>query len=272
MELGVEGLRTAEQVRSDITERFEKRMNNEIASGSVLDFYNTAIGETLEDVYQEIENNKNPHLWSKLYGAQLDDMGVMLNCPRDVDENDTSYRYRLMNWVLKNEASNTTAITDVLLNSTYASNIEFCPFTKGSGTATCYIIPKDYNDVTITNALQEAHQKVAKIASPSLYVEYIIPTIRNVKFQIFISGNDSADLDIIKENLTNEIREYVNTIAPQDFLEVGAINKMGVSQPNINYFNVVELLIDDEPVGSISVVQELDSKFIFDDIIWEEVD
>lgn len=264
-------MRTADQIHNDIVSRFELRLNDKVAAGSVLDFYNTAVSKTLEDVYQEIENNKNPHLWSKLYGQQLDDMGTMLNCPREIEENDTSYRYRLMNWVLRNEASNTTAISDALLNPTYASNIEFRPFTKGSGTATCYIIPRNYNEETVASALQEAHEKVSKVASPSLYVEYIIPTIRNVRFQIFISGTAEVDLDIIKENVTKEIREYVNAIPPQGVLEIGAVNKIGISQPNVNYFNVIELLVEDEPVGAVRLMQELDSKFIFDEIIWEEV-
>lgn len=263
-------MKTASEVLADLKERFEKRVQNTIASGSVLDFFNTSVSETLGDVYKEIEANKNPHLWSKLEGDQLDDMGTMLNLPRKTNEADLSYRYRIMDWVLANEASNETAINDALLNTTYASNIEFKTCTKGCGTATCYVIPKDYTTETISNALKEASDIIKKVADPTIYVEYIIPTIRGVQLQIYISVSDDADLDTIKDNIESEVMEYINTIAPKDYLEVGKINKIGINQPNVDYFSVLSMTINDEVTDSIKVLQELDSKLLFDEIIWTE--
>ena len=263
-------MRTASEILSDLKARFEKRVQDTIAPGSVLDFFNTAVSETLGDVYKEIDANKNPHLWSKLYGEQLDDMGIMLSLPRKTNEDDLSYRYRLMNWVLANEASNETAISDALLNPVYASNIEFKPYTKGCGTATCYVIPRDYQLETIDNALEEASSIVKRVADPTMYVEYIVPTIRGVRLQILLTVSDDADIDTIKENIQSEIMEYINTIPPKEYLEVGKINRIGISQPNVTYFNVLSMIINDEVEDSIKVLQGLDSKFLFDEIIWEE--
>ena len=265
-------MRTASEILQDLKNRFEKRVQNTIAPGSVLDFYNTSVSEALGDVYKEIEANKNPHLWSKLYGKQLDDMATMLNLPRKANEDDLSYRYRLMNWILANEASNETAISDALLYPTYASNIEFKSCTNGCGTATCYVIPRDYSLDTIDKALKEASDVVKRVADPTTYVEYIVPTIRGVRLQIFISVSEDADIEIIKENIRLEIMEYINTIPPREYLEVGKLNKIGIKQPNVDYFNVLSMTINDEVVDSIKVVQALDSKFIFDEIIWTEGD
>ena len=103
-------IKQANEIQKDITSRFEERIQNQIAAGSTIDLYNVAISETLQDVYQEIENNKTPHIWSSLEGWKLDDTGTMFNLPRKTGENDANYKYRLQRWLLSNEASNTTAI------------------------------------------------------------------------------------------------------------------------------------------------------------------
>lgn len=259
-------MRTSDTIQKDIALRFEDKTLKKTQEGSVIDMYNVAVAETLEDVYQEIEDSKNPHIFTGLVGQELDDTGFWVNCPRKVNEDDQSYMYRLKNWTLKNEASNTTAISDALLNPTYASNIDYVPFTKGSGTATCYVIPKYYDNTTISNALAEAAEIVKKIASPSLFVEYIIPAIRSVKLQIFIESG--GDITLVKSNIEKKIKEYTNTIAPTGKLKVGDINRIGVIEAQVSYFSVLSLIINNEEVTDIEVLQEIDSKFLFDEITW----
>lgn len=261
-------MKTSDTIQKEITARFENRTLRPVQTGSVIDLYNAAMGETLEDVYQEIEDSKNPHIYTGLHGQDLDDTGFWVNCPREINENDENYMYRLMNWMLKNEASNTTAISDSLLNPTYASNIQYLPFTKGSGTATCYVIPKYYDSATISNALAEAAKVVKKIASPSLFVEYIIPAIRAVKLQIFISTNSNGDNTLIKSNIEKKAKAYINAIPPGEYLKVGELNKIGVNETKVDYFSVLSLIIDNEEAAEIEVLQEIDSKFLFDEIIW----
>lgn len=260
-------MKTYDDIFTDISNRFESKANDSIAEGSVVEFYTAAVAESMAAIYQDIEDNKNPHIWSKLYGEQLDDMGVMLNCARKEDENDISYRYRLMNWVLSNEASNKTAISDALLNPEYASNIEFVPYTKGSGTASCYIIPKSYDEDIIEKACVEAENIIKKIANPSLYVEYIIPTAKPVTLQIYISSG-KGDLEAIKKDLETRISLYINTIAPKDYLDIGYINKLGVNTSCVDYFSVLSIIIDDVVYDSIKILQGLDTKMIYDKINW----
>lgn len=262
-------MRVASEIKTDIQSRFEKLVGQGIAKGTLIDLYNVAISKAMEDVYQTIEDNKNPHIWSTLSGIRLDDMGTMLNIARKTGELDETYRYRIMNWVLTNEASNETAISDALLSPEYSSNISFYPYTKGSGTATCYVIPRSYDDEIIEKALQEAADKVSKIASPALHVEYVIPTIRPVQLQIFISSGD-GDLSLIKSNLEGQIKEYINALAPGEYLEAGVINRMGMEQSHVDYFNVMSIIIDETPIGSIKELQGVDTKMLFDAISWTE--
>jgi hypothetical protein len=260
-------MKSSDTIQKNIALRFEDKTLKKIQEGSVIDMYNVAVSETLEDVYQEIEDSKNPHIFTNLSGQQLDDTGFWVNCPRKDAEDDQNYMYRLMNWMLANEASNDTAIQDGLLNVTYASNIDYVPFTKGSGTATCYVIPKYYDNETISKSLAEAAAIVKKKASPSLFVEYIIPAIRGVKLQIFIEAG-KGDIVLIKNNVERKIREYINVIPPGEFLKVGEINKIGVNEPGVDYFSILSLIIENEEVKDIEILQEIDSKFLFDEIIW----
>lgn len=263
-------IKQAEEIQKDITNRFEERIQNKIAAGSTIDLYNVALSETLQDVYQEIENNKTPHIWSSLEGWKLDDTGTMFNLPRKTGESDANYKYRLQHWLLSNEASNTTAIQNALLAPfEYVSNVNYFPYTKGAGTGTCYIIPKSYDTETINNAFDEVYTIVKKVASPSLFVEYIIPTIIGIKLQIYISSIN-GDLTTIKNNLEAKISEYINGIAPGEYLEVGEINKIGINENNVDYFNVTSLLVDNVVINNIRILQEIDSKMLYDEIIWAE--
>ena len=264
-------IKTAKQIQQDITNNFKTLIGKDIAFGSTIDLYNTAISKIGQDIYTEIENNKTPHIWSYLEGEKLDDTGIWVNLPRKENESDDNYKYRLQKWMLSNEASNTTAIQNALMNLEYASNVDYQPYIKGSGTGVCYIIPKSYDIDIIKKALNEVYTIVKKVASPSLYIEYIIPTVKAVKLQIYISSQ-KGDLETIKSNLTKDISVYINKIPPNEYLKVGDINKIGINSNNVDYFNVTAVLIDNIVSDKINILQTIDTKMLFDKIIWIEGD
>ena len=263
-------MRTKEEIKRSLIQKTEEKFNDTVAEGTVLDFLINSLSEEMEGVYQEIENNKNPHIWSKLQGKELDDTGTMVNLSRKTNQDDSTFKYRLMNWTLSNEAGNETSISDELLTPTYASNIEFKPCTKGSGTATCYVIPKDYSDESIQKALQEAHEKVKTKVSPTTWVEYIIPTIKGIKMQIYIAVTEGTDIKIVKQNIDRKISEYVNSVAPNDYVDIGAINKLGINTDNVEYFNVLSVLVDDVVKNERKLLQDYETKYIYDQTTWVE--
>ena len=253
------------KIYEDIKNRFEVKTGE--TTGSVLDMFSMSVAQTDEEIYQEIEKNKTPHVWTYLSGGTLDATGLWVNCPRDVGENDSSYRYRLMQWMLKNEACNNTAIKVALLNPVYASNIEFVSLTNGCGTGTCYVLPRRYTEENIKASLEEARTRISKIASPTIYVDYIIPEIKSISFEIYLKTSN-GDETIIKEQLTSKIKEYVNTVPPKEYLEIGRINKIGTNLSQVDYFNVLSLIVNGEQLNKIKILQEIETKFIFDNIIW----
>lgn len=262
-------IKTAEEIRTDIKDDFENRISANVQDGSAIDLFTGAISSVLEDNYTEIENSRNPHVWTSLEGEYLDATGTWVNLPRRVGEGDESYRYRLMNWMLTNEASNATAINDALLNLTYSSNAEYVPKTHGTGTGTVYVIPKEYTTETITNALQEVQKNVSEIACPGEHIEYIVPAIKPVTLSIYISS-ENGDIAAIKSELEDEIKEYINSIPPKEYLSAGTINAIGVTKEGVDYFNVLSISVNYNQIDTLRVVQELDTKMIFDTIEWIE--
>ena len=124
-----------------------------------------------------------------------------------------------------------------------------------------------YEEPYISDALQEAKTKIESICSAGTYVEYIVPTIRNVILEIFMHSDD-GDIDAIKKNVAAQIKKYIDGLAPGDYLEIGKINKLGIETPDVNYFNVISLFVDNDETDRIKVLQNIDSKFIFDSIKW----
>lgn len=259
-------MKTSEEVYESLKSNFEDKIKDEIQTGSVIDIYNKTIADECRDMYQYIEDNKNPYLFTNTFGEDLDSLGYWVNLTREENETDEHYKYRLKDWLLTSEASNTTAITNSLLSPEYASNIQYVPYTYGSGTATCYIIPNEYEEETIAAALEEAEELIKDVVSPSLYVEYIVPSIRGVKLNCFLST--TGDETTIKSNISKKIQDYVNGIAPGDFLSIGEIIKLGINENGVEYFNVVSVFIDEEQTTDIQIIQELETKFLFDETIW----
>lgn len=259
--------KTGDEVQTDIKSRFKNYTGKSFNDGSGMDLFAYAVSKEFEESYSTIENNKNPHIFSRLTGQDLDDTGFMLNIPRELNETDSDYFYRLMNWTLSNEASNDTAIQNSILNLTNASNAKYIPMTKGVGTGSVYIIPNAYDDTTEAAAIKEVKDKINAIATDGLEIEYIIPTLRAVKLLIYVESK-KGDLTAIKTAIQASIMSYINGIAPGEYMEVGQINKIGITENLVTYFNVAAVYINNDEVYDTEILQEVETKLIFNEIAW----
>lgn len=259
------------EIHEQIKLRFNYYTKNNITNNSVMDLYALAIADVLEKLYIEIEAAKMPHLYTKLNEKSLDDLGFLLATPREINESDAQYLYRLMNWKYSAESSNSRAINTALLNRTYASHAEYIPMTNGSGTGTVYIIPKTYDEREVVgNSIKECIEVMQKISSKSVYVEYVVPEPRGVTLHIGITFDELGDKDIIKSNIESLIKEYVNNIPPNRNLLVGEINKIGVKHDYVKYFTLLQAFIGDKETKSTEILQRLEDKYLLKEIIWSE--
>lgn len=260
-------MKTLDDIYNSLREKFYNRTKLEVAEGSVIDNYFNSVSCGIEEAYNEIENNKNPHIFTKLQGSDIDSMGMLVGCVRRADEDDKTYLYRMINWNTSNQASNSTAVETALSSMTYASNVTYVPFTQGVATATAYIIPKKLENADL--AIAETKERLEQVISTGTYVDYVVPTLLPVRLVAYISA--SRDLDNVKENITAKVQEYINNIAPGDNLEIGAINKIGVNEANVDYFSLTQMYINNKEHQEITAVQKLEEKFLFDEIIWNVV-
>lgn len=253
-----------------ISDRFYKNTNIDIKRNTVVDNIFLASAEGINELYVEIEKNKNPYFMTNLEGSDLDSIGVLKRCARRPNEKDEEYYYRLINWNSINESSNRRAIESCFTALKYASTANYVPYTEGVGTASIYIIPKKYDEDTMAKAVEEVKNRVQKVTSPGSYIKYIIPKIVPVKVVAYFCSKE-GDEKLIKKNIEEKIKKYINSIPTKSNLEVGQINKIGVNEPGTNFFNVMQLYINGESTTNISILQKQGIKFIFENIIWWEV-
>lgn len=261
-------MRTAEEINQSILNDFTTVTEKTYRPGSAIGFYTNAVSRAMEDAYIEIENAKDPHIYTNLSGENLDKMGVFTNVSRETGESDATYLYRMMNWTYLKSGANLIAINDSLLNLEYSSNAEYHPGIYGAGTGIVYVIPNDYSDETIEKALAEAREKIRYVISPESYTEYIIPTPLPVVLLATIES-ENGDVDYLKSAISNTLKDYINKIAPNEYMSVGTMNNMALDIDNVDYFNINLMYINGESVTETKVLQNLETKLLFDQISWE---
>ena len=134
--------------------------------------------------------------------------GYFLQCPREENESDSNYLYRLSNWTQRNAACNQQAILDKCKELKYSSNQSYVPYTKGVGTATIYVIPLEYTDGAIVRALTEAREKVSTVLSPSSIVEFEVPEPKYIRIVSYLDIKSNSDKESIKINLTGYLFQH----------------------------------------------------------------
>lgn len=267
---GVNTIKSFEEIYSNIKKTFYSKTKIDVARGTVIDMIMYSISTVLSDIYKYIESNKKPYWFTKQRGEDLDSTGYFLQCPRLPDESDENYFYRIQNWTKRNAASNETAIEEALKTLEYTSGANYVAYTKGIGTATVYLVPNEYEEEYIKKAINEAQSKLSKVISKVSIVDYQVPQPAYIKIVAYLDVKENSDKEYIKRSIEQKVKEYVNQIAPGDRLMLGQINNIGLDMQNVEYFNVVQLYINNEEATSFEVLQTVNKKFLFEQFIWWE--
>ena len=265
-------IKSFEEIYTNIRDNFRERTNMDIEQRSVIDMIIKAIADSIHTIHKTIEANKKPYLFTKQEGEELDDTGYFLNCPRLDEESDSNYLYRLSNWTQRNASCNRTAIEDKCKELLYSAAANYIPYTHGLGTATIYLIPLEYSDTSITRALEEAKEKISTVIAPTSIVYFEVATPSYIRLVAYLDVKEGHDKDNAKLQIQNNIKSYVNAIAPGDKLLLGNINKIGLSVEGVEYFNTVQLFNNDEELADFELLQTLTAKFLLEEIVWWEVE
>ena len=265
-------IKSFEEIYLNIKKNFQERTGIDIESRTVIDMIFKAISDSIHSLHETIEKNKKPYLFTKQTGKELDDTGYFLNCPRLNNETDGNYLYRLSNWTQRNASCNKTAIEDKCKELNYSSAANYIQFTHGLGTATIYLIPLEYTKEGIIRALEEAKEVVSPVIAPTSLVYFEVAEPSLIKLVSYLDVKEGYDKNNIKLQIQLNVKKYINAIAPGDKLLLGEINKIGLNVEGVEYFNVVQLFNNDDELTDFELLQTLTAKFLFDEIIWWEVE
>lgn len=266
-------MKSLQDIYDNINKKFYEKTKIDVERGTAIDYFILGSSDMIKDAYDEIELNRTPHIYSSLSGDRLDDAAMLVGLTRHTDESDSNFMYRFLTWNVSNKASNLTAIENALTGLDYSSHVTYKPLAFGCSTAAAYIIPKEMTDIGKELAIAETKDRLSNVISPSTYVEYLVPRV--IPFSIVcLIKTRNADKALIKSNIEKKIIEYVNGIAPGEYLEIGTINDIGNDEQNVIYFNVSSVIVDNVEIGEISLLQKVESKFITsaDAINWVEVE
>lgn len=265
-------IKSFREIYNDLKDNFLNRSGLDVAPRSVIDMFFKAIADALHQIYNTIEENKKPYLFTNQKGEELDSTGFFLQCPREEGESDGNYLYRLSNWTQRNAACNQQAILDKCKELKYSSSQNYVPYTKGIGTATIYVIPLSYSESAITRALLEAQEKVSPVISPSSIIEFEVPEPKYIKLVAYLDVKADSDKENIKRIIQDGVKDYINNIPPGTSLYLGQINNIGLDTPDVEYFNVVQIFAGDDEITNFEILQTITAKFLFEQIIYWEVE
>jgi hypothetical protein len=110
------------------------------------------------------------------------------------------------------------------------------------------------------------------VINPSSRVEFKVPDPRRVRLVVYLDVVEGTDVALLKANLIKNIKEYINGIKPGDKLYLGQINKIGLAPKEVEYFNVVQVYINEDEATDFEILQVVEAKFLFDEIIWWNVE
>lgn len=261
-------MKDIKEISENIKNNFYKRTGYTIDRNTILDNYIMASSDGIHMSYQEIENNKNPHLYTNLKDDEIDDLGLLVNIPRRDGEDYETYHYRLLNWKKHYERGNRKSIESSLLNLRYSSNAQYVPLTQGAGTGTVYIIPKEYSDENNKKAIIEAQLRLDEVVSPDSYIEFLIVKPIPIRLTINLLTYKDTDVKNIKNIIEIEIKDYINNLAPGEVLSIIDIERIGINKDHIKYFSVVNMYVNDEIYNEYEIVQTIKSKMLLDSIEW----
>lgn len=263
---------TLTEIYDKLKSRFYEKTNIDVKRGTVIDMFFNSIADQFYQIYDTIEKNKKPYLFTQQTGEELDDTGSFVGIARLENESDENYLYRLASWTLNHASCNATSIDNKCKELVYSTGHNYVPYTKGIGTGTIYLIPLSYSEEDIELAINEAVEKVSLVIDPTSRVEFRVPDPISIRLVAYLDVKTDSDKETIKNQIIYKIKNYINGIAPGEYMYLGEMNKLGLSVDGVEYFNIVQVYEDDEEATDFEILQTTVAKFLFDQIIWWDVE
>lgn len=248
-------------IHNDIKKKFFSLSGIRVEPNGMIDFIMNATASMIYQIYVFVENNFTPYIYTKAKGRRLNDVGLSIGCPRNAEEEDNNYRFRVITWVKRAESGNEKAINSVL-STCLLSSCVYKSLANGAGTANLYVITK--NGVDEDKAIEEVKSKIENIVSSGVSVRIVIPEITYISIVFKIDNN------IHNELIKKSVEKYINKMQIGEIVSIGDLTRIGLEYNDIEFFAVSYIKINDELVSNYSdIVQGLENKLQIKDIFFE---
>jgi len=243
-----------EQVIKDGIERLNRTsLNIQGSSGKLarllLNIVNSIIGGT-NGAYDALRVNHLKAFLSTSYGDSLDAIGQLVNCMRNMLEDDEAYKYRISKSTQSLAAANEISIRLAALSITGVESVVIKEHTYGTGSFVVYVITN--NSVNSTSIMTSVKEAIDKVKAYGIKYELLTPIVNEVKLNMvvnFISGVSDNDKRIIYIDTKNAIVNFINNLHMEQSLILNDIITMvNTSNSKIRSSYITSLKINGKSV------------------------
>lgn len=241
--------KSRDQIVEDILKRLEE--GTEIVStepGSIVRTFSEVLSEEFSQFYSEVDLVSTMSFVTTAKGQFLDLLGVMLNCYRNVGEDDETFRYRITNYVYVLAGANQISIRLKLLEIPEVRDVIMEEFTKGTGSFTVYIITDAME--TSEDIIAAAQEVVEEHKGYGIKGEVKTPILISLKLVVRLILEESVSLaesTSIKESVRLALKNYADNIEIGGaFIITEAISVINDVSDSIIDMNVNEMYVNNQ--------------------------
>jgi hypothetical protein len=172
------------------------------------------VNELLGTFYETLDINVMMSLVSRATGDILDEIGYLLNCSRNPNEEDDDYRARIVKQVYVAEGANKTALKLKALSVEGVNDVVLTPWVYGTGSFTVHVITESMDEIdTVVAAVQEVIDEVQAFGVKGVAVTPKILALAMSLSVGFGSKVGEEQRNALLESIATDIKNYVNGLA-----------------------------------------------------------
>lgn len=184
--------------------------------GAIARLFLSVVNSRVDAAYRALTVNHIRAFLSTSYGDALDQLGLLLNCYRNSDD-DEKFRYRISKQCLILASSNETAVRLAAYSVQGVYDILVKPYAMGSGSfAVIAVVENEVEDVN--TVLQNVRDNISETCAYGIRFLVHAPTLTRVKFKFTL---------YIKDNVSDAGRQELKYAARQAVADYIANLKIG---------------------------------------------
>lgn len=201
-------LKTLEELNEDSLARLAELGIN-ATPGGIARLFLHLINESIGEFYESLSVYHTNVFLSSAEGVYLDAIGYMLNCQRETEEDDESYRYRITKQTLSLATANETAIRLACLSVDGIEDVQLKAHHLGVGS---FVVVVTHHDETNPNVLSDLEEMVGQTAGYGIRYQIMTPVLRRADLTLkllFKEELDEGTAQDIRSQVYEVVRSYL---------------------------------------------------------------